>query len=121
MDYRVSRTFFPSGWYFFYPVTTDWIFCVSYVRIQSIKNQVDNEYIIKFNICLVRYRMISYTSIYHIASTVRVAIQYTLYIVHTTQVLYCSTYLCPLSYPLCDANDSCGCGKREIWTKKINW
>ena len=35
MDYRVRRTFFPSGWCFFYLVTTGWIFDIS-LRIQSI-------------------------------------------------------------------------------------
>ena len=29
MDYRVRRTFFPSGWCFFYLVTTGWIFDIS--------------------------------------------------------------------------------------------
>ena len=29
MDYRVRRTFFPSGWRFFYLVTTSWIFDIS--------------------------------------------------------------------------------------------
>ena len=29
MDYRVRRTFFPSGWCFFYLVTTGWIFYIS--------------------------------------------------------------------------------------------
>ena len=29
MDYRVGRTFFPSGWCFFYLVTTGWIFDIS--------------------------------------------------------------------------------------------
>ena len=28
--WRVRRTFFPSGWCFFYLVTTDWIFDISY-------------------------------------------------------------------------------------------
>ena len=34
--YRVRRTFFPSGWYFFYLVTTGWIFDISLLCENSI-------------------------------------------------------------------------------------
>ena len=43
MDYRVRRTFFPSGWRFFYRVTTGWIFYTSLCEKsinQSIKRRV---------------------------------------------------------------------------------
>ena len=40
MDNRV-RTFFPSGWCFFYLVTTGWIFYIAYVRIQSINQSIN--------------------------------------------------------------------------------
>ncbi|CAN0368143.1 unnamed protein product, partial [Ascophyllum nodosum] len=49
---RVRRTFSPFWMVFFYRVTTDWIFDVSHVRIQSI-NQIE------FNPELLEYGIIS--------------------------------------------------------------